>query len=356
LGIAWRAGAELRDMEFMQFHPTMLYIAGSSRTLVTEAVRGDGAHLVDKNGTRFMGDYDPRLELAPRDIVSRAIVLQMERTRHSCVYLDMTHLDPVRVRGRFPALAQACSKFGLDITADRIPVRPGAHYFVGGVSIDHDGRTTLPNLWGAGEVTASGLHGANRLASNSLLEGMVYGAHVGRGVTNAALSMSDELRALPIESAVRAVGAGAVKWSAAPPQMEMGWGGAPLAPGSHDDEAVSEPPQELDLGDIRNALKSLMWRHVGVRRERTGLLSAAETIEGWCRYVLPRQFDGPEGWELQNMLTAARIMTRAALLREESRGVHQRIDFPNTDDEHWRRHLTFCRREPAERSTAAVRA
>ena len=348
LAIAWRAGAELRDMEFMQFHPTMLYIAGSARTLVTEAVRGEGAHLVDKNGQRFMGDYDPRLELAPRDIVSRAIVLQMEKTRHSCVYLDMTHLEPARVRSRFPGLGQACSKFGLDITTDRIPVRPGAHYFMGGVSIDHEGRTSLPNLWGAGEVTASGLHGANRLASNSLLEGMVYGAHVGRGASEAALAMPDDLRALSIVSPPRTASEMAMAaddHSARPP-----------ADDATEDEATIQHTEALDLADIRNALKSLMWRSVGVRRERNGLLSAADTIEAWCRYVLPRQFEGPSGWELQNMLTAARIMTRAALLREESRGVHQRIDFPHCDDEHWRRHLTFCRREPAGRSIAVAGA
>jgi len=347
LGMAWRAGAELRDMEFMQFHPTMLYIAGSSRTLVTEAVRGEGAHLVDKNGLRFMGDYDPRLELAPRDIVSRAIVLQMEKTRHSCVYLDMTHLDPAHVRGRFPGLAQACAKFGLDIAEDRIPVRPGAHYFMGGVSVDHEGRTTLPNLWGAGEVTASGLHGANRLASNSLLEGMVFGAHVGRGASEAALAMTDDLRALPIQSAERSVGAPSS--ADADPFIRP-------ADDSTEEGAASAEAESLDLTDIRNALKSLMWRQVGVRREAAGLHTAAETIEAWCRYVLPREFDGAPGWELQNMLTAARIMTRAALLREESRGVHQRIDFPNSDDERWLRHLTFRRPDSAERSTAGVGA
>ncbi|MCE9545633.1 MAG: L-aspartate oxidase [Planctomycetia bacterium] len=354
IALAWRAGAELRDMEFMQFHPTMLYIAGSSRILVTEAVRGEGAHLVDNSGTRFMGDYDPRLELAPRDVVSRAIVLQMERTRHSCVYLDMTHLEPNYVRRRFPGLLQSCAKFGLDITTDRIPVRPGAHYFVGGVSVDHEGRTTVPNLWGAGEVTASGLHGANRLASNSLLEGMVYGAHAGRGASDAALAMPDELRAMPIENPRQPVATrptGETKATDSDPfagvdAAEQSARAATVATGSG---GVTEPGEPLDLADIRNALKSLMWRRVGVRRDRAGLLSAAETIDAWCRYVLPRQFDNQEGWELQNMLTVARIMTRAALLREETRGVHQRTDFPNTDDEHWRRHLSFIRREPAGR-------
>jgi L-aspartate oxidase len=359
LGMAWRAGAELRDMEFMQFHPTMLYIAGSSRTLVTEAVRGEGAHLVDKNGLRFMGDYDPRLELAPRDIVSRAIVLQMEKTRHSCVYLDMTHLDPARVRSRFPGLAQACAKFGLDITEDRIPVRPGAHYFMGGVSIDREGRTSLANLWGAGEVTASGLHGANRLASNSLLEGMVFGAHVGRGASEAALAMTDDLRALPIESTPRHDAADGMTQDAASRSMGFQPVSAEFirdAVHSTGWEAQITGSEQLDLADIRNALKSLMWRQVGVRREASGLHTAADTIEAWCRYVLPREFDSSLGWELQNMLTAARIMTRAALLREESRGVHQRIDFPNSDDHGWQRHLTFRRPDSSERSTAAAGA
>ena len=180
LAMAYRAGAELRDMEFMQFHPTVLYIAGSSRSLITEAMRGEGAYLVDRNGHRFMPDYDQRGELAPRDVVSQAIVSQMEKTRHPNVYLDLTHLGRrPKCAARFPGIAATCAKFGLDITRDRIPVRPGAHYMIGGVTVDLDGRTTVPGLWAAGEVTSSGLHGANRLASNSLLEGLVFGARAG---------------------------------------------------------------------------------------------------------------------------------------------------------------------------------
>ena len=150
LAIAWRAGAELRDMEFMQFHPTVLYIAGSSRNLITEAMRGAGGRLIDRNGHRFMPDYDPRAELAPRDVVSRAIVSQMEKTRHPNVYLDMSHLDPAMVRTRFPGMAAICAEFGLDITRDPIPVRPGAHYMIGGVTVDLDGRTTRAGLVGGG--------------------------------------------------------------------------------------------------------------------------------------------------------------------------------------------------------------
>src|SRR5487761_1199995 len=189
--LAFRAGAELRDIEFMQFHPTVLYIAGSSRSLITEAMRGEGARLVDRTGRRFMPDYDERAELAPRDVVSQAIVKQMEKTRHPNVYLDLSHLDAVRVRGRFPGIAATCAEFGIDITRDWIPVRPGAHYMIGGVTVDTVGRTTLAGLWAAGEVSSSGLHGANRLASNSLLEGLVYGAHAGEGASRQALEMAD---------------------------------------------------------------------------------------------------------------------------------------------------------------------
>ncbi len=322
--IAYRAGAELRDMEFMQFHPTMLYIAGSSRTLITEAVRGESAHLVDSTGYRFMGDYDDRLELAPRDVVSHAITMQMDKTRHPCVYLDLTHLDPEFVRNRFPGIARTCRKFGLDIAVDRIPVRPGAHYFIGGIAVDAQGRTSLANLWSAGEVTASGLHGANRLASNSLLEGMVFGAHAGAGASQAALAMPEELKILKISNAP-------VDSDDLPDDPQGDWGEG-----------------RLDIDDIRNSLKSLMWRNVGVQRQQDKLLEAAENVDTWCRYVLPQQFTTPAGWELQNMLTVARIMVAAALERNETRGVHQRIDFPQTDDDHWLRHLSYRREQMSD--------
>jgi L-aspartate oxidase len=306
--MAYRAGAELRDMEFMQFHPTVLYIAGSSRSLITEAIRGEGAFLVDRNGYRFMPDYDERGELAPRDVVSQAIVNQMEKTRHPNVYLDMSHLDPKFVLERFPGIAETCAAFGIDITHDRIPVRPGAHYMVGGVTVDLEGRTTLPGLWAVGEVTSSGLHGANRLASNSLLENLVYGAHAGQGASLAAAQLDDDYRALPLEN-----------------------------------YPLTEPDEMLDLSDIRNSLKSLMWRSAGVRRSRQDLLEAQRSVETWQRYVLVRQFSAPEGWELQNLLTVSRLVVRAALDREESRGVHLRTDFPQTDNEHWQRRITFRR-------------
>lgn len=304
--LAYRAGAQLRGMEFIQFHPTVLYIAGSSRTLITEAVRGEGACLVDRNGYRFMPNYDARAELAPRDVVSQAIVSQMEKTSHPCVYLDLTHLDPAFVIGRFPGMAAKCQEFGMDITRDRIPVRPGAHYVIGGVPVDADGRTTLPGLWAAGEVSSSGLHGANRLASNSLLEGLVFGMHAGQKASAAAQAMPIRYCAEPLEN---------------PP--------------------LDDATEPLDLTDIRNSLTSLMWRNAGVRRSAEPLAHARQMIDGWCRYVLVRQFRDPEGWELQNMLTVARIVVRAALARQESRGVHLRTDFPETNNQQWQRHLAF---------------
>jgi L-aspartate oxidase len=313
LAMAYRAGVELRDMEFVQFHPTVLYIAGSSRHLITEAIRGEGAYLVDRDGRRFMPDYDARAELAPRDVVSHAIVTEMERLRQPNVYLDMSHLDAEEVHRRFPGITAICRKFHLDLAKDRIPVRPGAHYMIGGVTVDGQGRTTLPGLWAAGESTSSGLHGANRLASNSLLESMVYGILTGRGAGQAAREIADDFHARPLSN--------------------------PLL------ETDGEDP--LDLDDIRNSLKSLMWRSAGVRREAGPLQSAAESIEQWCQYVLARQFVDPAGWQLQNLLTVGRVMIRAALAREESRGVHWRADFPETDDQHWLRHLPF-RCDPQE--------
>jgi L-aspartate oxidase len=304
MAAAYRAGAELRDMEFMQFHPTVLYVAGSSRFLVSEAVRGAGAHLRDKDGVRFMPEEDPRAELATRDVVARAIVHRMAATQHPNVYLDLSHLDPAKVRAEFPGIAKVCQEFGIDITHDPIPVRPGAHYMVGGVTVDHQGRTTLPGLWAAGEVTSSGLHGANRLASNSLLEGLVYGSSCGQGAAEAAARMADAFTAPPVAGNFQPDNAGT-----------------------------------LDVADLTNSLRSLMVRHMGIVRNRAGLLEAEKTEAFWCRYVLRREFATRAGWELQNLLTVARLMIWSALQRTESRGVHYRADHPARDDAGWLRHV-----------------
>ena len=304
MAAAYRAGARLRDMEFMQFHPTVLYVAGSGRFLVTEAVRGEGAYLRDKDGRRFMPAADPRAELATRDVVARAIVRTMEETRHPCVYLDLSHLDPDKVRRHFPAIDKVCRGFGLDITRDPIPVRPGAHYMIGGVTVDAEGRTSLPGLWAAGEVTSSGLHGANRLASNSLLEGLVFGTSCGKGAAAAAEATPDVFAVPPVEG-----------------------------------RFVPEAGETLDVADLTNSLRSLMVRNMGIVRDREGLLEAERAVAFWCRYVLPREFPSRAGWELQNLLTVARLMIGSALQRAESRGVHYRSDFPSRDDDHWREHI-----------------
>jgi len=304
MAAAHRAGAELRDMEFMQFHPTVLYVAGAARHLISEAVRGEGAYLRDKNGYRFMPDVDPRAELAPRDVVARAISRQMEATQHPHVYLDLSHLDADRVRKRFPGIDRLCRGFDLDITRDWIPVRPGAHYMIGGVTVDLRGRTTLPNLWAAGEVTSSGLHGANRLASNSLLEGLVFGTWCGQGAAEACSGKRPGLTAPLLDARGRS---------------ETG---------------------NLDLHDLRNSLQSLLGRKVGIVRDRSGLSEAEEDIEFWRRYVLAQVFTDERGWELQNLLSVARLVVWACLQREESRGTHFRSDFPERRDDVWQRHLS----------------
>jgi L-aspartate oxidase len=309
MAAAYRAGAELRDMEFMQFHPTVLYVAGSSRYLISEAVRGEGGYLRDKNGVRFMLEEDPRAELAPRDVVAQAIFRRMEKTQHPNVYLDLSHLDRERVLLRFPGIDRVCKTFGLDITKDRIPVRPGAHYMIGGVTVDDQGRTSLPGLWAAGEVSSSGLHGANRLASNSLIEGLVFGSACGRGAATEAARIPDTFHVPPLCH-------------------------------RHNQNGV----ESLDVADVTNSLRSMMARKMGIVRERTTMLEAQEAVDFWCRYALARSFDSQAGWELQNLLTISRLMIWSALKREESRGVHYRSDYPKRNDQ-LARHIA-CPKEP----------
>ena len=321
IALAWRAGAVVRDMEFMQFHPTVLYIAGGSRSLITEAVRGAGAYLVDRDGHRFMPQFDERAELAPRDIVSKAITEVMRRTSHSNVYLDLSHLESKMVRERFPGMDTICREFGLDLATDRIPVRPGAHYMIGGVAVDADGQTSIPNLFAAGEVASSGLHGANRLASNSLLEGLVFGSRAGEQVTQelkSAFQENEDGHALDVPFLAHARAADQI------------------------DTSCGDP---LDVSDIRNSLRSLMWRHVGVERSGNSLQEALQTVDSWCRYVLQREFSEPQGWQLQNLLEVGRLMIYASLARTESRGVHVRSDYPEKSSD-WRVHLCWQREKP----------
>jgi L-aspartate oxidase len=305
IAMAHRAGAVIRDMEFVQFHPTVLYIAGSSRSLISEAMRGEGALLVDRKGCRFMPDYDERGELAPRDVVSRSIVQQMEKTNSPNVFLDLTHKPADWLYARFPGIAATCRRFGIDIAKDRIPVRPGAHYIMGGVAVNLDGRSSLTDLWAIGEVSYTGLHGANRLASNSLLEAIVFGEAAGRLASEAAQNMPEDYRVLPIEN---------------PPLSSIS-----LSP-MNASQMLLTTTAFIDLPDIRNALKSLLWRQAGVLRNEEGLRSALEDTIHWSSYVFAQQFQTPEGWELQNMLTVARLILEAALARRETCGAHTRND------------------------------
>lgn len=312
--MAYRAGARVADMEFIQFHPTTLYVAGASRALITEAVRGEGAYLIDKNGHRFMPDYHADAELAPRDVVSRAIVEQIRKTFFTHVFLDVRHLDTAKFRDRFPQLAKLVDEFDIDISKDTIPIHPAMHYIIGGVDADEFGRTSLPGLYAIGEASCSGLHGANRLASNSLLEGLVYGARAG------------------VDAAVEAK-----KNNVHFPQnLEH-----KIAPSSK---------TELDIADVRNSLRSVMWRNVGIERAGDRLTETREIIAFWSRYVMDKTFNPGDigaaamaGWELQNMLTVCFLITTAAYTRTESRGAHFRIDYPQRDDKHWRLHLLWSR-------------
>ncbi|MEK7469404.1 MAG: L-aspartate oxidase [Planctomycetota bacterium] len=315
LAIAHRAGAELEDMEFVQFHPTALYIAGAARALMSEAVRGEGALLRDRLKRRFMPDYHPDAELAPRDTVSRAIVRQMRATSDTQVYLDLTHLPATKIRERFPGLAKLCRSFGLDIARDPIPVRPAAHYMVGGVKTDLRGRTSLPGLWAAGECGCAEFHGANRLGSNSLLEGLVTGVR----------AANDALRQTGGQAGRRAGGPASRR-------------NAAISLTANDSQSTGEGLPPVDVVDLRASLKALMWREVGVERDGDGLRRALQTIDFWKKYVLPREFSTVAGWELQNMLTVSGIVAKCALARDESRGTHYRTDFPETDDKKWKRH------------------
>jgi L-aspartate oxidase len=311
IAMAFRAGAALMDMEFVQFHPTTLYVAGASRALITEAVRGEGAILIDKSGVPFMEDVHPLRDLAPRDIVSRAIVRRMRETGDTAVYLDLRRLDARRVRERFPYLASLCDNFEIDFSREPVPVRPTAHYLIGGVAADLTTRTTLARLFACGEVACTTFHGANRLASNSLLEGLVFGTRAGH---EAGLSLRGQE---PVPH---------------PELIEHTF-------------REAHPHAPLDLDDLAQSLRSSMWYHVGVERDAKGLFDTLKKIRTWIRYALDRELEEPRGWELQNMLTVALVIARQALLRQESRGVHFRADFPERDDAKWARHTQITLEE-----------
>jgi L-aspartate oxidase len=293
LAMALRAGAVLQDLEFVQFHPTILYLAGAARFLISEVVRGEGAILRNRAGHAFMQDYHADRELAPRDVVSRAIYQQMFLSGDTHVNLDLSSVT--RAEEHFPSLARIAAKFGIFIGSDPVPVRPAVHYLVGGVASDLDGQTSIPGLWAVGECASTGFHGANRMGSNSLLEALAHGRIVGRKMSELAGGVTRRFL---------------------------------LPPGRNADETDGV---ELNLTDITYSLKSLMWRQVGIERDASGLQDAVDNLRTWCGFLSHLGPFTPAGVETANMIQIGMAITRSALFRQESRGAHYRSDFAQTD-------------------------
>jgi L-aspartate oxidase len=311
LAMAYRAGVPVANVEFVQFHPTMLYHPAGESFLISEAVRGEGARLVLEDGSRFVQRYDPRGELAPRDVVARAIDNELKRTGASCAYLDLTHLDPSRTTARFPQIYQRCASLGIDFTTQPIPVVPAAHYMCGGVVTDVHGSTEVAGLYAAGEVACTGLHGANRLASNSLLEALVF-AH------RAALRAVEEEAETSLETEVP-------DWSA---------------------EGVTDSDESVMISHNREEIQAFMWDYVGIVRSIKRLSRAQRRMDILRQeieeYYWAFTVTGPLV-ELRSLATVAELIIRAAVVRKESRGLHFNIDYPLRDDEHWA-HDTVLRR------------
>ena len=289
VAMAWRAGAKIADLEFVQFHPTALQLAGAPRFLISEALRGEGAYLLNAAGERFMERYHPLRELAPRDVVARAIVEEMRRSGATSVALDLTHREPGFARARFPRIYETCLRYGIDMERQTVPVAPAAHYAMGGVHTDLDGRTSLRRLYAAGEAACTGVHGANRLASNSLLEGVVFGARAGRAM--------------------------------------LEWAGVPLA-------TAGVAPQSAGTAATAAELRALAWDSCGIVREAAGLEAA-------CRWLEAAERSGaemlPRDSEVRNIHQVVRLMARCAQARQESRGGHFRSDYPEKREE-FRKH------------------
>jgi len=303
IALAFEAGAEISDIEFFQFHPTVLRLPGVAPFLISEAVRGEGGILRNVEGHRFMPDYVAEAELAPRDIVARSIVYEMEKTHSARVFLDVTHLSPRLITTRFPHIYRFCRDHGLDITKGLIPVAPAAHYLMGGVKVNNWGETNIPGLFAAGETACTGVHGANRLASNSLLESVVFSKRVMQRTEIATSSES----------------------------------GQPTAASRHHSLPNREPSSNAPPLNLPN-LQSLMWDKVGIIRSGKSLEEAASILATW-ESLLSQPSDRPS-YELNNLVLCARLVTEAALLRKESRGAHFRTDFPQTSPE-WQRHIVF---------------
>lgn len=303
IAIAYRAGAVVRDVEFIQFHPTSLCYPGAPRFLISEALRGEGAVLRNIKGERFMEKYDPQLELAPRDIVARAIVNEMELTKSTFVYIDITHEQAEMVKHRFPNIYEFCLNYGLDLTSDWIPVAPAAHYMMGGVKTDLNGETSIKRLYACGEVSSTGVHGANRLASNSLSEAIVFGRRIIR-----------HIRAL----------------------LPLG-----ETPSIRERSHRPEHPMQA-IVEKRLKLQKVMLRYVGLKRDANGLGKGLDELKRQLK-IYETCLTKREEYEFANLLTLAMLTTESALNREESRGGHFREDFPEKNDTVWRKHIHLQR-------------
>ena len=306
VALAFQAGARVADLEFVQFHPTALNVRGAPRFLISEAIRGEGARLVNSAGQPFMERYHASGDLAPRDVVARSIVRESERTG-SGTFLSLAHLDASRIRDRFPTIAEVCRQVGLDLARDPIPVGPAAHYLMGGIDTDEWGRTSLPGLFAAGEAACTGVHGANRLASNSLLEGLVFGAR-------AAVAMVKPPRAAPLK-------------------------GDRLY--RRDKAPTLQPPAGSARTGSNLDVRELMWKSAGLFRTRDGLVEAVGCLDAayGAQTRNSATLTDADAWRQFNLITVARLIARAALRREESRGGHYRQDFPKRDDERWKCHI-----------------
>jgi len=301
VAMAFRAGAEISDMEFVQFHPTALYLKGAPRFLLSEALRGEGAYLRNSDLVRFMPKYHELAELAPRDVVARAIAheLKVSRLADPVVYLDLTHLDGERLKLRFPRIYSTCMQYNIDITSEMVPIRPAAHYSMGGVATDLDGRTSIEGLYAAGEAACTGVHGANRLASNSLLEGLVYGARA------AAAMVADYSDRNSVSGKIAA---------------------GKSAPPAPDPEAES----------LIQAVQKIMWNDVGIVRDGKRLASAISHLERLEESLPP--LTSRRSWEARNILTTGLVIARSAQARLESRGAHYRTDYPAHNDAKFLKH------------------
>ncbi|CAA7599921.1 L-aspartate oxidase [Acididesulfobacillus acetoxydans] len=325
MAAAWRAGAALMDMEFLQFHPTAIHLAGAPRFLISEAVRGEGGQLINRDGKRFM-DGIPGRELAPRDVVTRAIWKEMSQGE---VYLDFRPIGRDKILRRFPSIRETCRNYGLDVLEAPIPVAPAAHYMMGGVRADKYGRTTLANLYASGECACNGVHGATRLASNSLLDGLVFGARIVERIK------AEALQPLPRWSEVERTGARG--------EAAAGEAGFGRTPARRDDLPHGRAEEE----SMRSALQRLMWDKVGIQRRGGDLADAVATLEAWAGGFSPSAEE--KDLELVNMLTVGWLMAKSALARRESRGAHYRADYPQRSDPEWGKHSLVSRRDEGVR-------